>query len=156
MTPLSQELGIHVCGGRDKHSRQTKAKLLAAGERIVIVGAGLAKAGLLVTKVDSAAMQDGFDLYLHGFIVTDEGRWVVLQQGMNGDRKQAPQALECCAAHSRETEHPTQVSSLLHCHEGRSGSASYRSSKLVGPDDAGRGEPIMLRRTDASQQVSET
>src|SRR5256714_119371 len=40
-------------------------------------------------KVDSAAVQDGFDLYLHGFIVTNDGHWVVVQQGMNGDRRQA-------------------------------------------------------------------
>ncbi len=43
------------------------------------------KASRLVAKVDSAAVQDGFDLYLHGFIVTDDGQWVVVQQGMNGD-----------------------------------------------------------------------
>ena len=49
----------------------------------------LAKASRLVAKVDSAAVQDGFDLYLHGFIVTDDGKWVVVQQGMNGARKQA-------------------------------------------------------------------
>ena len=42
-----------------------------------------------MAKVDSAAVQDGFDLYLHGFIVTDDGRWVVVQQGMNGERRQA-------------------------------------------------------------------
>ena len=51
--------------------------------------ARLAKASRLVAKVDSAAIQDGFDLYLHGFIVTDEGRWVVVQQGMNGERREA-------------------------------------------------------------------
>ncbi len=43
----------------------------------------------LVAKVDSAAVQDGFDLYLHGFIITDDAKWVVVQQGMNGDRRQA-------------------------------------------------------------------
>ncbi len=42
-----------------------------------------------MAKVDSAAVQDGFDLYLHGFIVTDDGKWTVVQQGMNGDAKQA-------------------------------------------------------------------
>ena len=42
-----------------------------------------------MAKVDSAAVQDGFDLYLHGFIVTDDGKWTVVQQGMNGARKQA-------------------------------------------------------------------
>jgi hypothetical protein len=43
----------------------------------------------LVAKVDSAAVQDGFDLYLHGFIVTDDGKWAVVQQGMNGESRQA-------------------------------------------------------------------
>jgi hypothetical protein len=43
----------------------------------------------LVAKIDSAAVQDGFDLYLHGFIVSDDGKWVVVQQGMNGARRQA-------------------------------------------------------------------
>ena len=52
-------------------------------------GAGLATASRLVAKVDSAAVQDGFELYLHGFIVTDDGHWAIVQQGMNGERKQA-------------------------------------------------------------------
>ena len=89
LTPLQQELGIHVCGGRGKHSRQTPHELVAIGDRIGFDGAALATASRLVAKVDSAAVQDGFDLYLHGFIVTDDGNWVVVQQGMNGDRKQA-------------------------------------------------------------------
>jgi hypothetical protein len=89
LAPLSRELGIHVCGGRGKHSRQTPHELVAIGERVGFDGAALAKASRLVAKVDSAAVQDGFDLYLHGFIVADDGRWVVVQQGMNGDRKQA-------------------------------------------------------------------
>ena len=49
----------------------------------------LTRASRLVAKVDSAAVQDGFDLYLHGFFVTDEGHWAVVQQGMNGDKRQA-------------------------------------------------------------------
>ncbi len=89
LTPLSGELGIHVCGGRGNHSRQTPHELLAIGDRVGLDGAALAKASRLVAKVDSAAVQDGFDLYLHGFIVTDDGHWVVVQQGMNGDRRQA-------------------------------------------------------------------
>ena len=89
LTPLSGELGIHVCGGRGKHSRQTPLELASIGDRVGLDGAALAKASRLVAKVDSAAVQDGFDLYLHGFIVTDDGRWVVVQQGMNGDRRQA-------------------------------------------------------------------
>src|SRR5947209_10446854 len=89
LTPLRHELGVHVCGGRGRHSRQTPQELVAIGERVGIDGAALANTSRLVAKVDSAAVQDGFDLYLHGFIVTDDGHWTIVQQGMNGGRKQA-------------------------------------------------------------------
>ena len=89
LTPLQSELGIFVCGGRGKHSRRTPDELLSVGERTGIDGAALATTSRLVAKVDSAAVQDGFDLYLHGFIVTDAGQWIVVQQGMNGDARQA-------------------------------------------------------------------
>jgi uncharacterized protein len=89
LTPRAGELGIHVCGGRGAHSRRTPHELMAIGERVGFDGAALATASRLVAKVDSAAVQDGFALYLHGFIVTDEGHWVVVQQGMNGERRQA-------------------------------------------------------------------
>src|SRR5580693_2367442 len=89
LTPLRTELGIHVCGGRGKHSRQTPHELVSIGDRVGFDGIALAQASRLVAKVDSAAVQDGFDLYLHGFVVTDEGRWTVVQQGMNGERRQA-------------------------------------------------------------------
>ena len=89
LAPLASELGIHVCGGRGRHSRQTPHELVAIGERVGFDGGALANTSRLVAKVDSAAVQDGFDLYLHGFIVTDDGHWVVVQQGMNGERRQA-------------------------------------------------------------------
>ncbi|HWG78428.1 MAG TPA: DUF763 domain-containing protein, partial [Stellaceae bacterium] len=89
LAPLSGELGVHVCGGRGNHSRRTPGELMAIGDRVGIDGAALATASRLVAKVDSAAVQDGFDLYLHGFIVSDDGHWVVVQQGMNGERRQA-------------------------------------------------------------------
>jgi hypothetical protein len=89
LKPVAGELGVHVCGGRGKHSRQTPAELEALSERLGLDGAALVKASRLTAKVDSAAVQDGFDLYLHGFFVTDEGRWTVVQQGMNGDARQA-------------------------------------------------------------------
>src|ERR1700748_804267 len=87
--PLERELGLHVCGGRGAHSRKTPQELVAIGERVGFDGAARARSSRRVAKVDSAAVQDGFDLYLHGFIVADDGRWVVVQQGMNGDRRQA-------------------------------------------------------------------
>jgi len=89
LTPLSKELGIHVCGGRGRHSRQTPHELISIGERVGFDGPALAQASRLVAKVDNAAIQDGFDLYLHGFIVTDDGKWAVVQQGMNDARRQA-------------------------------------------------------------------
>ncbi|MET3649933.1 hypothetical protein ABIC60_004588 [Phyllobacterium ifriqiyense] len=89
LTPMSNELGIHVCGGRGSHSRKTPSELNAIGERVGIDGRALGQASRLVAKVDSAALQDGFDLYLHGFIVADDGKWVVVQQGMNGNSRQA-------------------------------------------------------------------
>jgi uncharacterized protein len=87
--PLQTELGIYVCGGRGKHSKLTPQELVAIGDRVGIDGAGLAQASRLVAKVDSAALQDGFDLYLHSFIVTEDGKWTVVQQGMSDARKQA-------------------------------------------------------------------
>lgn len=89
LTPLAGELGIHVCGGRGKHSRRTPEELTTLADRIGFDGAALTRASRLVAKVDSAAVQDGFDLYLHGFFVTDDGQWTVVQQGMNGDKRQA-------------------------------------------------------------------
>lgn len=87
--PLQNELGIHVCGGRGQHSRKTPDELRSLGERIGFDAAALTRASRLVAKVDSAAVQDGFALYLHGFFVTDDGKWTVVQQGMNGDKRQA-------------------------------------------------------------------
>ncbi|MBY5795774.1 DUF763 domain-containing protein [Rhizobium leguminosarum bv. viciae] len=89
LKPRAGELGLHVCGGRGAHSRKTPQELVSIGERIGLDGEGLATTSRLIAKVDSAALQDGFDLYLHGFIVADDGHWVVVQQGMNGDRRQA-------------------------------------------------------------------
>jgi hypothetical protein len=89
LAPLQSELGIHVCGGRGSHSRKTPDELRALEDRVGLDSDRLVRASRLVAKVDSAAVQDGFDLYLHGFFVTDDGKWTVVQQGMNGDKRQA-------------------------------------------------------------------
>jgi hypothetical protein len=83
LAPVERELGIHVCGGRGRRSRRTPSELYAIGERTGLDADALVHASRLVAKVDSAAVQDGFELYLHGFVVTDDGRWTVVQQGMN-------------------------------------------------------------------------
>jgi hypothetical protein len=87
--PVSDELGIWVCGGRGKHSRKTPAELTELSERKSLAGDALVRASRLVAKVDNAAVQDGFQLYLHSFIVSADGEWVVVQQGMRPERKQA-------------------------------------------------------------------
>jgi len=89
LKPMENELGIRVCGGRGQHSRKTPDELRLLGEHLGFDSAPLIRASRLVAKVDSAAVQDGFDLYLHGFFVTDDGKWTVVQQGMNGDKRQA-------------------------------------------------------------------
>jgi len=89
LKPLEGELGLHVCGGRGQHSRKTPDELRGLGERKGFDAPRLVRASRLVAKVDSAGVQDGFDLYLHGFFVTDDGKWTVVQQGMNGDKRQA-------------------------------------------------------------------
>ncbi|MGY3621094.1 DUF763 domain-containing protein [Bradyrhizobium sp. USDA 10063] len=89
LAPLQGELGIYVCGGRGSNSRRTPDELTALGERTGFDGAALTRASRLVAKVDSAAVQDGFELYLHGFFVTEDGKWTVVQQGINGDKRQA-------------------------------------------------------------------
>jgi len=89
LAPLQQEIGIYVCGGKGAKSRQTPLQLTALGERTGLDTAPLTTASRLVAKVDSAAVQDGFDLYLHAFIVSAEGHWCVVQQGMNEQRREA-------------------------------------------------------------------
>ncbi|HEV7716932.1 MAG TPA: DUF763 domain-containing protein, partial [Steroidobacteraceae bacterium] len=89
LQPLQGELGLFVCGGRGRHSRQTPAELMVVGEKTGVNAEPLVRASRLVAKVDSAAVQDGFDLYLHGFIVTSAGEWCVVQQGMSDARGEA-------------------------------------------------------------------
>src|ERR1700761_3942100 len=89
LSPIQSELGLFVCGGRGKHSRRTPDELIQVGERTGLDAAPLVRASKLVAKVDSAAVQDGFDLYLHSFIVADDGKWCVVQQGMSDARSEA-------------------------------------------------------------------
>jgi uncharacterized protein len=89
LNPIQDEIGIHVCGGRGAQSRRTPAELAAIGDRTGLDAAPLIRSSRLVAKVDSAAVQDGYDLYLHGLFVSADGRWCVVQQGMNGALREA-------------------------------------------------------------------
>jgi uncharacterized protein len=83
LNPKFNELGIYICGGKGKYSRQTPSELIALSERTGLNGTELVKSSRLSAKVDNNAVQDGFQIYLHSFIVTREGEWAVIQQGMN-------------------------------------------------------------------------
>lgn len=83
VNPKAKELGIYICGGRGKHSRQTPTELLAVANKTGLDGDALVRSSKLAAKVDNTAIQDGFQLYLHNFIVTNEGEWSVVQQGLN-------------------------------------------------------------------------
>ncbi len=84
VNPRAKELGIFICGGRGRHSRKTPEELLRVANQTGLDGNALVKSSRLVAKVDNTAIQDGFQIYLHSFIVSDEGDWSVVQQGMNG------------------------------------------------------------------------
>ncbi|ELR71667.1 hypothetical protein C900_02403 [Fulvivirga imtechensis AK7] len=83
INPISSSLGIFICGGRGKHSRKTPDELLSLAEKVGFDGDVMVKNSKLSAKVDNTAIQDGYQLYLHSFVVTTEGEWVVVQQGMN-------------------------------------------------------------------------
>jgi len=79
----SHELGLFVCGGRGRQSRNTPAELLAISDRIGLDGASLVRASRLTARVDNNAIADGFQIYLHSFVLTSSGDWAVVQQGLN-------------------------------------------------------------------------
>ena len=83
LAPRADELGVYVCGGRGKHSRNTPQELLGVAERRGLDGDGLVRASRLTARVDNNAIADGFQIYLHSFVVTSDGEWTVVQQGLN-------------------------------------------------------------------------
>lgn len=85
----AREFGLCVCGGRGKYSRRTPDELRFLADATGLDGDKLVNSSKLVAKVDSTAVQDGFQLYMHNFILSNEGDWTVVQQGMNVETKTA-------------------------------------------------------------------
>lgn len=83
LAPKSEVLGIYVCGGRGKFSRDTPNELRAIAERRGFDGEALVRTSRLTARVDNNAIQDGYQIYLHNFVVTKDGEWAVVQQGLN-------------------------------------------------------------------------
>jgi hypothetical protein len=83
LNPRASQLGLHVCGGRGKQSRRTPAELRLAAEREGFNGEALVRTSRLTAKIDNNCIADGFQIYLHSFVVASSGEWTVVQQGMN-------------------------------------------------------------------------
>lgn len=89
INPHSKELGIFICGGKGKFSKEAPAELIKVAEQTGLDGNHLVRCSKLSAKVDNTAVQDGFQLYMHNFIVSDAGDWTVIQQGMSAGNKTA-------------------------------------------------------------------
>lgn len=89
VNPHARDLGIFVCGGKGRESQQTPVELLRLGDITGLDAHYLGRCSKLTAKVDSAAVQDGYQVYLHGFLVSDEGDWTVIQQGMKPSDRSA-------------------------------------------------------------------
>jgi hypothetical protein len=83
LNPRAAELGIYVCGGRGKQSRRTPDELRDVAEHRGLDGDTLVRTSRLTAKIDNNCIADGFQLYLHSFVVAETGEWAVVQQGMN-------------------------------------------------------------------------
>jgi len=79
----ADELGIYICGGRGRFSRNTPQELRMIAERRGFDGEGLVRTSRLTARIDNNAIADGFQIYLHSFVVTAGGEWAVVQQGLN-------------------------------------------------------------------------
>ncbi len=83
LAPSADELGLYVCGGRGRSSRNTPHELRLIAERRGFDGEALVRTSRLTARVDNNAIADGFQIYLHSFVVTANGEWAVVQQGLN-------------------------------------------------------------------------
>jgi hypothetical protein len=86
---LERDLGLYAGGGKGAVSRKTPGEIVAACERLSIDPKPLVYASRMSAKVDSAAVQDGYQLYHHAFFFTPSGAWCVVQQGMNDENAMA-------------------------------------------------------------------
>ena len=86
LNPRAAELGLYVAGGKGRESRRTPEELARYADRTGVDGDALTRASRLSAKVDSAAVQDGHQVYIHAFVVSADGDWSVVQQGMDAER----------------------------------------------------------------------
>jgi hypothetical protein len=86
---MERELGFFITGGKGKASRKTPLEIEETCNRTALNGTPLIYASRMSAKVDSAAVQDGYQIYHHSFFFTQSGQWAVIQQGMNEENRYA-------------------------------------------------------------------
>ena len=106
LNPRANELGIYICGGRGNYSRMTPDELLQISDKEGLNGDQLVRNSKLVAKIDNNALQDGFQLYQHNFILNKNGNWAVVQQGMNVNQKTARRYHWCSSELRSFVENP--------------------------------------------------
>jgi uncharacterized protein len=89
LNPRAGELGLYICGGRGKHSRNTPDELRTLADRLSLDGDALVRTSRLTARIDNNAIADGFQIYLHSFVLARDGEWAVVQQGLNENRATA-------------------------------------------------------------------
>lgn len=144
INPISRELGIYICGGKGKFSKETPAELLKIGDRTGLNAHELIHCSKLSAKVDNTAIQDGFQLYLHSFILSDDGQWTVVQQGMH----------EHSGFARRYHWHSCGLTSFVNePHTGICGENQGQILNLVAADAAGAREGILHLTTPSPNEI---
>ncbi len=147
INPDAKSLGLYICGGKGKLSMQTPQELLQVSDRIGLNANNLIRSSKLVAKVDNTAIQDGYQLYLHNFILADNGNWSVVQQGMHEKDKTA----------RRYHWHSEKIKSFVEePHAGISGPSQGMIFNLTAAEAAANRAGIMtLVREDSFKVIQE-
>ena len=83
------DLGLYILGGKGKQMQYTNRQIDRVSDRHGLPGTDLAKSARLTRRIDNNAVQDGFDLYQQYFLLSDEGEWTAISQGMNKSNRRA-------------------------------------------------------------------
>ena len=140
----AREFGLCICGGRGKYSRRTPEEILFLSEHTGLPGNDLVRASKLAAKIDNTAVQDGFQLYQHNFILSNEGDWAIVQQGMNPETKTARRYHWCSADLKSFSEEP---------HSGITGENQGQILNLTDSEAAKTREKILAVSNEKSEKI---
>jgi hypothetical protein len=142
LTPKANELGIYICGGRGRHSRNTPNELRQLADKQGLDGEDLVRTSRLTARIDNNAIADGFQIYLHSFVVTSTGEWTVIQQGLNEHNGMA----------RRYHWHSAAVRDFVS--DPHTGIVGERLGEIMNLVDAGAG-PVQTAMLDVTQDLPE-